>query len=230
MKTRIVVIALFCVGSIFSDSSEKPDLVILYGTSSSGKTTTSTVLGKMLPGKWKVLGIDMFPKAASGGGPSMANSLMWKKVNEEIANGYSVVVDTVIPDFLYDRSKVDAFIVMIYCSPAVLVEHVTKRNQGDDERNYRSLKKVLKQFRNKYRTIENKKDCIDVLHKSDLEKTAHSWALRKLKKEFFDGDRTVVYVAAKLYGYDCCINTGKMSITACAQKIKDEFAVFQEKE
>ena len=228
MKIRIIVAFLYA-GAIVADSAQKPEVIILYGCSSAGKTSISAALGKILPGKWKVLGIDMFPKAASGGGPSMANSLMWKKVNEEIANGYNVVVDTVISDFLFDKSKVDAFVVVTYCSPAVLVEHVTKRNQGDNERNHRSLKKVLKQFYNKYRTIENKKDCIDVLHKSDLENTAHSWALRKLKREFFGSDRSVVYVASRLYSYDCFINTGSMPIVGCAQKIKNEFIKFREK-
>ena len=229
MKIQIIV-ALLYAGAIVAENVQKQEIIILYGTSSAGKTSISTVLGNMLPGKWKVLGIDMFPKAASGGGPSMANSLMWKKVNEEIANGYNVVVDTVVSNFLFDKSKADSFVVVTYCSPAVLVEHVTKRNASGKDREHRTLKKVLKQFYNKYNTQEHKKDSIDVLYKSDLENIKGSWALRNLKKEFFGSDRSVVYVASRLYSYDYFINTGTMSIVNCAKKIKDEFIKFQGKE
>jgi len=223
MKKAIFLLALFFSSNIFAQCS----IIILYGCSSAGKTSISAELGKTLPGKWKVLGIDMFSNQ-----DGTANSQLWMKANRYIKEGFNVIVDTVSSNFLIDKSSdVQQFVVLTYCSPMVTVEHVKKRNSKGKDHDHRTLKKVLRQYCSKYRSVEKKQDfTIDVLHKSDLENISERRALRTMKDEFFRDNRHVVYIASKLYDYDFFVNTGTLSISNCAKKIKDAFAEFQEKE
>lgn len=208
---------------VFSHVSAKSSVIVLYGCSSAGKTSISKELGKTLEGKWKVLGIDMFSNREG-----TANSLLWKQANTYLKDGYNVVVDTVFPNFLVDSSKnYELFTVLTYCSPDILVEHVKKRNSNGKDHDHRTLKKVLTQYCNKYRSGASKDVAIDVIHKSDVENIPDWRARRKIKDEFFRDDRHVVYIASKLYEYDSFINTGKDSISGCAKKIKEAFAKFQ---
>lgn len=224
-KIRIFIIVSFLslhFGAIFCQGT----IVILYGCSSAGKTSISAELGKTLSGKWKVLGIDMFSNKEG-----TANSLLWKQAAKDLKAGYDLVIDTVFPEFLYDHLKdYRVFVVVTYCSPNILVEHVKKRNMSDRDKDHRTLKKVLGQYCNKYRHAQNKQDSIDVLHESDI-KNIDDWrARRKIREEFFNNNRHVVYIASKLYQYDFVVNTGKASIPACAKKIKEAFLAFMEKD
>ncbi len=201
--------------SLFSENT----VIILYGCSSAGKTSISCELGKQLPGKWKVLGIDMFPAET----PHGANIQLWQHTNKYLDQGYDVVVDTVISEYLFDKNKRKSFVVLTYCSPMALVEHVLKRNKSDIPHNHRKMKKVLRQFCRKYKAT-TKEDSIDVLRKSDLENaTLGWWALRQIKKEYFTNNQHMVYLAARLASYDCLINTGKMSIQESVATIKRDF-------
>ncbi len=202
----------------------KSSIIILYGCSSAGKTSISKELGKALPGKWKVLGIDMFAYSRSSG-VAPTNAALWRQVNTYIDEGYNVVVDTISPNFIYNRSKAQEFVVITYCSPSVLLDHIAKRNQSENSREHRSIKNVLTMYCHKYKITLNKEESVDVLHKSDLEHQGFSKrGLRRVKKEFFSGDhRTKVYVASRLSQYNCRVDTSKMSVSACVKKIQQEF-------
>ena len=219
MKKSIFLLFLFRVSCAFAKSS----VIILYGCSSAGKTSISKELGRVLPGKWKVLGIDMFAFSRSSG-VAPTNAALWRKVSKYIDQGYNVAVDTISPNFIFDRSKAQEFVVVTYCAPGALLDHVAKRNQSENSREHRSIKNVLTMYCHKYRTTLDKKESVDVLHKSDFEYLGFSKrALRRVKKEFFNGDRTKVYVASRLNQYNCRVDTSKMSVSACVKKIQQDF-------
>lgn len=208
---------------VISHISANGSIIILYGCSSAGKTSISKELGKTLEGKWKVLGIDMFSNKEG-----TANSSLWRQANKDLRAGYNLVVDTVFPNFLIDHSKnYEVFTVLTYCSPDVLVEHVKKRNSSGKDHDHRTLKKVLTQYCNKYRSGASKELAIDVIRRSDIESIPDWRARRKIKDEFFKDNRHVVYIASKLYEYNSFINTGKNSISGCAKKIREAYAKFQ---
>lgn len=224
IRASITIISLFLFS--FSYVLAEGSVIILYGCSSAGKTSISAELGKTLEGKWKVLGIDMFSNKEG-----TANSLLWKQANKDLKAGYDVVVDTVFPNFLIDRSKgYEIFVVLTYCSPEILVEHVKKRNSNGKDHDHRTLKKVLTQYCNKYRCAPSKDFSIDVMHKSDIENIADWRARKRIREEFFKDNRHIIFIASKLYEYDIFINTGKNSISTCAKKIREGFAAFMEKD
>lgn len=201
-------------------------VIVLYGCSSAGKTSISQELGKILPGKWKVLGIDMFSNK-----DNTANALFWKQANKELSAGYNVVLDTVFPSFLLDRSKgYELFTVLTYCSPKALVEHVSRRNMNGKDHDHRTLKKVLQQYCNKYRGAISKDYSVDVIERSEVKNIGDWRARKKIKEEFFKDDRHVAYIVSKFYEYDAFVNSGKMSISACAKKIREDFETFQKKD
>lgn len=228
-NVRVIIQISFTIFSLFlfslTNVLAKNSVIILYGCSSAGKTSISKELGKTLEGKWKVLGIDMFSNKEG-----TANSLLWQQVNKDLNAGYNVVLDTVFPNFLIDRSKShEVFIVLTYCSPDILVEHVRKRNQSGKKHDHRALKKVLAQYCNKYRGSASKDYSIDTIRKSDVENIPDSRARKRIKDEFFRDSRYITYIASKLYEYDGFINTGKSSISDCAKKIRENFVEFQKK-
>ncbi|MCX5923347.1 MAG: hypothetical protein NTU89_02145 [Candidatus Dependentiae bacterium] len=226
MKKSMFLLFVFHVGTIFAKSS----LIILYGGSSAGKSSVSRELCKALPGKWKVVGIDMFDFSQSRG-VSPTNLAMWRQISKDIDSGYNVIVDTISPQFVFDKSKAQEFVVITYCPPVALIDHVAKRNKGTNDRDHRKVKSVLAMYYNKFRTTLSEKESIDVLRKSDLENaTSNKRALNKIKKDFFSGNRTKVFIASVLSQYDCCVNTGKMSVISCVRKIQQGFDAHIEKQ
>ena len=221
LKSNIFLFLLLQLQLIFCQGS----IIILYGTSSSGKTSISRELGTILSGKWKVVGIDMFSNKTVS-----ANSQMWKQVNKYISQDFNVVVDTVHTEFLTNtKQNANIFTVLTYCAPNILAQHVAKRNKENKKHDHRDLKKVLNQFYNKYRITDNKKSSIDTLYKTNIENSSDSTrTLKHFANDFFKKEYgPIVYIASQLYKYDFFINTGNYSINMCAQKIKDKFEAMQ---
>lgn len=218
MNKSIFLFLSLYVCSLFSQGS----VIVLYGGSSAGKTSTSLALRKIMPGKWKFLSIDMFSNKDGS-----ANSQLWHQVSKDIKDGYDLIVDTIFDKFLLQSSSgAKLFVVLMYCSPIVIVDHVEKRNKTGDDREHRTLSKVLSMFCHKFRPVATKDNSIDVLRMSDVEKhISNRRALKKIKEEFFRTNQPLVYIASRLpkSKYDCFINTGTMSISECAQQIKKEF-------
>jgi len=218
MEKNVFFMILLWASLIFSENK----VIVLYGGSSVGKTSASIELGKILPGKWKVLSIDMFKDNEL----HTKNYQLWYAANKYLKDGYDVVIDTISYQFLTLclDSSVKLFIVLTYCSPMVIADHVTKRNKIKTPNNNRNLKKVLDMYIKRYRSTQDKNDSIGVIHRSDLEKSILSYrALKKIKKEYFPDNRTVAYVASRVIKYDCFVDTGQMRTSACAQKIMEDY-------
>lgn len=199
----------------------KNSIIILYGCSSVGKTSISNELNKILPGNWKYIPANKFQKF----GNHSRNYLLWQEINRTLATGYNVMVDTHNSNFLIDKTKdVDVLIVMLHCSPEKLIEHLEKRNKNKDRQAHRKIKTVFNEFCNKYKSVKKEDAYVDELQKDDL-KNNYSFlitlALNKIIKAYFNKDQQVAYIAPLLNRYDCFVDTGKLSIPTCAQKIKN---------
>ena len=201
---------------IFSEGS----VIILYGGSSAGKTSTAQALGKILPGKWRVLGIDMFSNKNGS-----ANEQLWDKIGKDVAAGYNVVADTVSSKFLTRNCKgAKLFIVVMYCSPFAMLDHVQKRNQSENKREHRTIDKVLRQYCSKHMLVQkDSKKHIDILHESDLKEHPYHRKLKQVKSRFFEDGNSIAYIATSLMSYNFVINTGNNTISECALKIKKAF-------
>lgn len=205
--------------TIFSKNA----IIILYGCSSVGKTSISNELNKMLPGNWKYIPGNKFQ---SSGGHSR-NYWLWEEINRSVANGYSVMVDTHHSDFLVDPTKnVDVLVVMLHCSPEKLIEHIDKRNTNEDRQTHRKLKTVFGEFCNKYKSVKKQDPHVDELQLDALKNNYGFFttlALKRIIETYFKKDQTVAYIAPYLSSYDCFVDTGRLSISASAQKIKNAF-------
>lgn len=201
----------------------KNAIIILYGCSSVGKTSISNELQKTLSGNWKYIPSNKFQKSSD----HSQNYYLWQEVNRSVANGYNVMVDTHHISFLNDTTKdTDIFVVMLHCSPEKLIEHIDKRNTNQDQQTHRNLKTVLNEFCRKYKSVKKQDDHVDQL-KKDVLKNNYGFfttlALKKIIKNYFSKDQQIAYIAPHLNTYDCFVDTGKLSISACAKKIKDMF-------
>lgn len=195
-------------------------IIILYGCSSAGKTSISSELLRILPGNWKYIASNRFSVTNK-------NQHLWNEVNRQISYGYDVIVDTHDAKFLIDNiENMRVVVSLIYCSPEKLIEHVQSRNSEDNAQNHRAIKAVFQEFCQKYKVVKKNKTYIDTLNKEQLKKSYGFFInseLKKIMQQYFNDDQNVVYLAPLfLKKYDCFINTGKISIQQCAQKIKDK--------
>lgn len=201
----------------------KNAIIVLYGCSSVGKTSISNELNKMLPGNWKYIPSNKFKKTNN----FSQNYLLWQEINRSIANGYNVMVDTHHSDFLVDPTKdVDLLVVMLHCSPEKLIEHIEKRNKNEDRQTHRSLKPVFSEFCKKYKSVKKQEAHVDELQKDSLQNNYGFFttiALKRIIDTYFEKNQQVAYIAPHLASYDCFVDTGRLSIRACAQKIKHAF-------
>ncbi len=200
--------------TIFSNNS----LIIMYGCSSAGKTSISSELLKILPGSWKYIAANQFKNR--GG-----NTALWNHVNKTIASGFNVIVDTHSAHFLVDYTKdLQVVVALLYCSPEKLIEHVNERNEKDDSNSHRKLKIVFEEYCQKFKPVKKNQGYIDTIKLNNLKEGYGffvSLALKKIINNFFDiKDQRIAYIAPFLKNYDCCLDTGKVSIVLCAQKIK----------
>ncbi|MBI2352840.1 hypothetical protein HYV11_01185 [Candidatus Dependentiae bacterium] len=216
MKSSLLFIFIISAKFLFSEGS----VIVLYGGSSAGKTSTSIALGKLLPGKWKVLSIDMFSNKEG-----TANEQLWRRIGKEISSGYNVIADTVSSKFLTQEcKKASLFVVLMYCSPFTIIDHVNKRNKNEDKRQHRTMNKVLTMYCHKHTSLLKKNEkYIDTLYLSDIEQHPYHRKLKKLKNHFFDNGKAIAYITSTLLSYDYFINTEKYSINECAMKIKEQF-------
>lgn len=216
--TTFVLLVLLQSQPIFSQNS----VIVLYGCSSAGKTSISNELLKTLPGKWIYVASNKFAYPNSPQG----NRALWSNVNSKVSAGYSVIVDTHNDNILLkDKENTNLLVVLLHCSLDKLIEHVNKRNTNVDSNTHRSLKRVFKEFCNKYKTVSNNEKHIDSFSIEDLRKQyslTTYFALKKIKHNFFKEGQTSVRITPCITNYDCIVNTGKLSIIECAKKIKRE--------
>lgn len=215
IKNIVLFLIFFHNNCTISNNS----IIILYGCSSAGKTSIAHELLKILPGTWKYIPSNQFNIANR-------NVLLWKHINTTISKNCNVIVDTHNLNFLIDpNQKAHILTILLYCSPQKLIEHVLERNSKDNPKNYRALHNVFNEYCSKYTSVKKNQHHIDTLHKDTLQKNYNFWTSRALKiiinKFFTDSNQHLAYIAPFLKSYDCCINTGKISITECAQKIQD---------
>lgn len=219
-KKYLILLLLLQICSTFSNSS----IIVLYGCSSVGKTSIATELIKTLPGQWKYIPSNRFKSSSS----SATNSMLWSHIKTTIANGYNVIVDTHNAQMLMDHhSNINLLVVFLHCSPHKLIEHLNKRNNDDNPQTHRKLSTVLKEFCDKYKAV--KKDNphqVETLHKQELKDYSFitSLALKKVINSYFtQKNQETAYIAPLCNNYDILVDTGKLSITGCAHKIKNEF-------
>ena len=102
-----------------------------------------------------------------------------------------------------------------------------KRNAQNDQKNHRDLHDVFNEYRSKYKSVKKNQNYIDTFKKDALKNSYSFFITRELKKvinSFFDStDQQFAYIAPLSGAYDCFIDTGKTSISASAQKIKEQF-------
>ena len=222
MKKNIFILILLQSCLIFSKNS----IIVLYGCSSSGKTSISSELIKILSGEWKYIASNKFSSSGNVDG----NYLLWKYINSQISSGYNIIVDTHNQNFLIDdKENVDLLAVFLHCPVNKLIEHINKRNLSADENSHRKIKIVFEEFCNKYKVEKDHKKSVCLLNKSDL-KNQYSFttyfALKKVIKNFFkDTGDSVVFLNPCFKNYDCIIDTGKLSIECCDKKIKKELTL-----
>ena len=216
--------ASLMIGS--QDLSSK-SIIVLYGCSSAGKTSIATELLKILPGDWKYIASNQFRN-------SNGNLSLWNEINRTVSAGQNVIVDTHSSSFLVDPSlNAQTIIVLLYCSPEKLIEHVSKRNTNEDQKTHREIKGVLHEYDTKFKSVKKSEDYIDIINKASLKKSLGFFAsisLRSFINKFFNGnDQRVAFIAPFFKKYDCLINTGKSSIPQSAQKIKQSLMLKLEK-
>ncbi len=195
-------------------------IIILYGCSSSGKTSIATELIRILPGNWKYIPSNNF-KMDHG------NQLFWKEINQKVAQNYNVIVDTHNLQFLINEiENLTIVVVLLYCSPEKLIEHVMSRNSENNKKNHRELKAVFQEFTSKYKLVKKNQAHIDALHQSNFKNNYGFFTKQALKiiihKYFQTTDQKISYIAPMLQKYDCYIDTGKISIAHSAEKIKEK--------
>ncbi|MBP6892565.1 AAA family ATPase [Candidatus Babeliales bacterium] len=215
VKNLTLVIFLFQNLFIFSQNS----IIILYGCSSSGKTSISTELLRILPGSWKYIPSNKF-RLNNG------NALLWKEINQQVSYGHNIIVDTHNSEFLIDNPEnIKVVVCLIYCSPEKLIEHVNSRNVENNPKNHRALKAVFQEYVHKFQSVSKNQPYIDKLNKIHLKNSYGLFtkmALKTIIHKFFQNtDQSIVYIAPKLKKYDCCIDTGKTSIAQSAAQIKE---------
>lgn len=217
IQKLILFVTLFQNHLFFSQNS----IIILWGCSSTGKTSISAELLRILPGNWKYIPSNKF--RMTGG-----NILFWKEINRQIANGYDVIVDTHNSQFFIDNPEnMRVVTCLIYCSPEKLIEHVHSRNTDNNQKNHRALKEVFQEYIHKFQSVPKNEPHIDKINKTHLKNSYGffiTMALKAIINKFFENtDQSIVYIAPKLKKYDCFIDTGKTSIVQSAAKIKDAF-------
>lgn len=223
-KTHMLLFLCALQSFYLSSKENKPTIIALYGCSSVGKTSISNELHKILPGNWKYIAGNQFQRS----GNHSRNYYLWQEINRTIANGYNVMVDTHNQDFLVDPSKdVNLLVVMLHCSPDKLIEHICQRNTNQDRQTHRNIRAVFKEFCGKYKSVKKDDAHIDALDRDSLQNNygfITTLALKKIINTYFvDKNQQVAYIAPHLKSYDCFVDTGKLSISACAQKIKKAF-------
>jgi chloramphenicol 3-O-phosphotransferase len=214
IKKCILFSILLQSNSIFSKNS----IIILYGCSSSGKTSIASELVRILPGTWKYIASNQFY-------PTNRNCLHWNAINAAVAEGFNVIVDTHSETFLLNDPETQVLTILLYCSPEKLIEHVNQRNKKSDPKTHRALKRVFQEYCQKYKSVKKSQKHIDTLNIEKLQQSYSffiSQALKQVINKFFSTSQHLAYVDPSLNSYDCLINTGKTSISASAQKIKQE--------
>lgn len=217
IKKNILFFLLLHTYSTFTNNA----IIILYGCSSTGKTSISSQLRKTLPGNWKYIASNQFR-------PPHRNTRLWSHINATISQGYNVIVDTHNSQFLIDLSKnANVFSVLLHCPPHKLIDHINQRNTNENQSDHRRLRIVLQEYCNKFKSVKkNQPHIIDTLKKKDL--SGHglltSLTLKRYINKFFETKKQdISYVAPMFTTYDCLVDTGKNSISDCALKIKKEF-------
>lgn len=195
----------------------KNSIIVLYGCSSAGKTSISSELLRILPGNWQYIASNRFRM-------HQGNQFLWKEINQQVAKGYDVIVDTHDLEFLIDDLEHKHVVVcLIYCSPQKLIEHVVSRNMEYNTKNHRLLTGVFQEYMHKFKAVKKHEPHVDVLSKYDLQhgySFSQTRALKAIISKFFLDHQSVVYIAPKIKNYDCLINTGKTSVQHSAIKIK----------
>ena len=219
MRIRKIVLFLYVLQICFLLVS-KNSIIILYGCSSAGKTSIARELLKILPGKWQYVPANRF---VSKGG----NLQLWQSVNKACSSGSNIIVDTHNLQFLIDDvSAKHVMVVLLYCSPEKLIEHVLERNGHDNAKDHRKLKKVFQEYCQKFKAVGKDQVYIDTLSQKILKNKYGffvTFALKRIIKKFFNSNgQTICYVAALLPKYDCFINTGTTSIAVSAAQIKEQ--------
>ncbi|MBI2352868.1 hypothetical protein HYV11_01325 [Candidatus Dependentiae bacterium] len=215
MKKTFIIITLFHLCSMYTKNS----IIVLYGCSSTGKTSIANQLCTILPGKWEYIASNRFQ-------PPYRNNQLWKEINKIISLGSNVIVDTHNSQFLVDsKNNPQLFTILLYCSPINLIKHVSIRNKGDNQNNHRKIKTVFQEYCEKYKRVKKNEPHIATLHQKDLTgySIAIAFALKKIRSIFFQNKQEIAYVAPIFSHYNCLIDTGKLSINECAQKIKKDF-------
>ena len=220
IKKSILLFIFFIVsdqligGQLICDQS----IIVLYGCSSAGKTSIAQELLQILPGNWKYVAANQFSSFNR-------NVFLWRQINQNILDGYDVIVDTHDLNFLYDpRPDLHVVVTLLYCSPHKLIEHVSKRNLNANAKTHRALKAVFSEYCKKYKAVKKNEPHIDKLYKDSLKNRYGFFVSRALKQLIFQyfsqTDRQVVYIAPFLTKYSCFVDTGKTSIEQGAATIK----------
>lgn len=178
INKQILLILLLKTYSIYTNIS----IIILYGCSSTGKTSISLELNKILSGNWKHIASNQFRSPYK-------NAQLWSNINSIISQGYSVIVDTHNSQFLINSSKnANVFSVLLHYPPHKLINHINQRNSNENQNDHRRLKIVLQEYCNKFKFVKkNQPHIIDTLKKKDL--SGHglltSLALKKIYQQVF---------------------------------------------
>ena len=118
-----------------------------------------------MPGDWKYIASNRFRNAHG-------NVSLWNEINRTVSAGQNVIVDTHSSSFLVDPSlNAHTIVVLLYCSPEKLVEHVSKRNTNDDKKTHRAIKNVFHEYDTKFKTVKKSDDYIDIINKDSLKKS-----------------------------------------------------------
>jgi chloramphenicol 3-O-phosphotransferase len=170
---------------------------------------------------------------------------MYQQVVARVKNGENIILDTVLCCAEFESSSsfktimadISLCLVLVYCSPMVLVEHVLKRNAQDDYIQRRDVVRVIRSFCNMYEasTLKNDKKIVGCLtdeqvaylldrinnSTSDVgcDKQKACQEIQKLLQEtFFTIVEDSVSIACRC-PYDVCLDLGTMSFMQCAINI-----------
>lgn len=155
---------------------------------------------------------------------SFFDASVWRRIKvdtyafvaKEICAGRHIILDTVLQKdefevdscFMTHLKNFPVSIVLVYCSPFHLVEHTNIRNDCGDFTQTRDLDRVLQMFCDLYVPVSCDQDeFVDQLIEADM--------LDQRLRDLFG----TVSIKPSFGSYDCIVNTGLMSVQACAERI-----------
>lgn len=276
---RLFFVVIFLIQYLSAVGS----VIVLNGTSSSGKTSISKCLQQQLVGNWVIISIDDFVVSATEQVAyelkiinfdmtlqetnnviasnikkiisiidaaqtaitwSSIKAAMYQEVNALIQADYNVIIDTVFSDYEYDINSLyqqilnvnKHYVVLVYCCPEKLIEHVIHRNATGDYTQRRDVTRCIESFCELYGPTLCQQTRIDSLHAQSVSNIVKSFADQEqfcsfhsicpikintlLIQKFELVSNSSVGITPIRGNYNIVVNTGDMSSFECANKIK----------